>query len=77
MARQKFEPINKRLARNIRRLRAMRRLRRAELAERAGITVDQLRQNERGDVPISACRLYWLGQALDVPLDAFFDRKAL
>jgi transcriptional regulator with XRE-family HTH domain len=44
-----------------------------DLADRVGVTLQQLKKYEKGTNRIGAGRLEWIAEALDVPITFFFD----
>lgn len=69
-------PIDVHVGRRVRLFRSIAGLSQEALAERLGITFQQVQKYERGSNRISASRLYDMSSALDKPVSAFFDDMA-
>lgn len=66
-------PIDIHIGRRVKTRRVMREMNRTKLAERLGLTYQQLRKHENGENRISASRLWLIAQILDVPVAWFFE----
>ena len=73
MATRKFGPLDAMVGARIRMLRVDRGISQTILAERIGVTFQQVRKYERGANRIGASRLHDLSRVLDVPVSFFFD----
>lgn len=67
-----LEAIDRVIATNMRRYRLVRGLTQAELAGAIGVSTQQVQKYERGINRISAGKLFWAAQALQVSLGTFF-----
>jgi len=65
--------IDKHVGRVLRALRKMREMTQTDLAERVGVTFQQIQKYERGTNRISAGRLWTFCKVLDVAPSRFFD----
>lgn len=66
-------PIDVKVGKQIRTLRLMRGLSQAEVAEKLGISFQQLQKYETGFNRISASRLFELAEVLDYSMSRFFE----
>ncbi len=68
------EGSNKRVGELIRRLRDAKGITQMELAERVGLSYQQIQKYEKGRSSISLSRLRQIAHALDVPISEFFEK---
>jgi transcriptional regulator with XRE-family HTH domain len=73
MARKAPHPIDKIVGRNIRIQRVMKRLSQGKLADRIGVTFQQVQKYESGANRVGSSRLYEIASILGVPLTSFFE----
>lgn len=71
--RAKARALDVLVGRNIQKYRVKRKLTQRELAERLGITFQQIQKYENATNRVSAPRLYLLASALGIPLLIFFE----
>ena len=69
----KANPIDKHVGEQVRKLRSIAGVSQNDLAEKIGVTFQQLQKYENGSNRISASRLHDLAKALNTPVTAFFD----
>lgn len=69
----KANAIDSHVGQQVRRFRSIACLSQNQLAEKIGVTFQQLQKYENGSNRISAARLYDLGKALNTPISAFFE----
>lgn len=68
-----LHPLDRRIAREIRRQRQARGLGLEALAMRAGLTRQQLQRLETGGARLTPARLYLIAEALELPVAIFFE----
>ena len=66
-------PVDVQVGRRARERRTLEGMSQTAVAEKLGLTFQQLQKYERGDNRISASRLYELAQLFDVPVSYFFE----
>lgn len=66
-------PTDIQVGQRIRLRRRLKGLSQTELAQTCGVTFQQIQKYERGANRVSASKLYEIAQALDAPLDFFFE----
>ena len=66
-------PVDAHVGKRIRHRRWMAGMTQQQLAERVGIKFQQIQKYETGMNRVSASRLYEIAEALEVPVDHFFD----
>ncbi len=67
------QPVDVHVGRRARERRTLEGMSQTAVAEKLGLTFQQLQKYERGDNHISASRLYELAQLFDVPVSYFFE----
>jgi transcriptional regulator with XRE-family HTH domain len=81
MPHRRPDAIDRRIGRNIQSCRAARGWTQTELAERIGVTYQQVQKYERGSCRVAASMLFRIGRCLEVSLDTFLplagDDKAI
>ncbi len=66
-------PVDRHVGNRLRQLRALRGITQTALADRIGVTFQQVQKYEKGANRISASRLWEIRRALDVPIASFFE----
>jgi transcriptional regulator with XRE-family HTH domain len=72
MPRTTIDPIDRLIGANIQFHRVRVRMPPSDLAERVGVSLDEIRKYERAESQVPASRLFHIGQALGVPVACFF-----
>ena len=67
------DPVDAHVGRRVKRRRNLLDMSQSALADKIGLTFQQIQKYERGTNRISASRLFELSQVLDVPVSFFFD----
>lgn len=70
------DPLDHLIGANIRRFRLEAHMSQATLADAIGVSFQQLQKYEKGRDRIAASRLFRVSEALDQPVQAFFDAAA-
>ena len=68
--------LDRHIGARIRLARGTRNLSMAQLAERCGVTYQQMQKYERGQNRVSASRLYVMARALNLPIGFFYEEMA-
>jgi transcriptional regulator with XRE-family HTH domain len=66
-------PVDRHVGERVRMRRLIMKMSQTELAEKVGITFQQVQKYERGTNRIGASRLHLISQALEVPVSFFFE----
>lgn len=66
------QTLDEKLGKRLREIRLMKGISQKTLAQRVGITFQQVQKYESGQNRMSASRLFTIAQRLNVPLDAFY-----
>ena len=73
MARRRDDVVDVLVGRNIRILRKQRRMSQTDLANKIGVTFQQVQKYENGTNRIASGRLFQIAKLLDVPVQALFE----
>jgi transcriptional regulator with XRE-family HTH domain len=73
MSRNRSNPADKIVGRNVRVYRLSKGMSQTQLAEQLGVTFQQVQKYEKGSNRIGSGRLAHIAKALDVPISAFFE----